>query len=129
MRISIITLCWLTLYFAIALAALRHPTPALSGTINLLWQLSVASALILAFHLRSTVLCSFVVFNLLAAFNYTYISMLTIPVMIELGVTTGAVEYSNVQSMLHCHFAFIFGMVGLAFGKLVTISFDRARPS
>ena len=119
MRFSILSLCWIALYVAVALASLQHPTTGLSAATELMWQLSVAMALVIAFHRRSTPLFSFVVFNLLSTLNYAYLSDLTIPVMLGLGVTTGAVEYENVQSMLCCHISFLLGLAGLVIGHCV----------
>ena len=126
MRFSLLSLGWVVFYFAIALWALQNPNGAIAGITTLLWQLSMAIALILAFHFRSTPLFSFVVFSVLAVYGAGFqIHKLTIPVMVALQVKTGAVEYELVQEMLLCHLSFLLGILGAVVGQVVVLLFPQ----
>ncbi len=120
MRFSILSLGWCVVYVAAALCTLGNPTSLLSELTVILWQLTVALSLVLAFHLRSTPYFSFAIFNVIAILNPGLFDRLTIPIMLGLGVTTGAAEYDQVQSMLFCHAAFTTGVVGFFIGIAIS---------
>jgi len=119
MQLTILQALWATLYFAIALASFRYATNTLASVTYAICVLTIAGAAVLAFDRRSTPLAAFAVFGISASFFSELFMPAVIPVMLALGTTTGSNEYTNLGTMMLCHYAMVFAFVGYVFGVFV----------
>jgi len=119
MQFRIVSIGWITVYVAIAIASLRYPTAELATAIKLLCVISVASSAVIAFDRRSTSHFAFVVFALAAATHLEVASQVIISTMLQLGVTTGSTEYASLKEILFYHTVFALGLFGFLFGALI----------
>ncbi len=119
MRFTIVAILWLTLYVALVLTSLRYPTAVLSNLVEFFSVASIAIVAVIAFDRQSTPAFAFVVFSIAAALSFEISADMIIAAMSYLNITTGSVEYINLQKQLFYHLVIAVGIFGALIGCVV----------
>ena len=119
MRFPIAALLLITVYAAILFASLRSPNIFWDQSARLAAGFSCAISIIIGFDRRSTPFFAFGVFGILAALCFPIPNDVVAVILKQVSLSTGAIEYTLLQSILQNHFIIVSGIIGFCLGVAI----------